>query len=121
MSIKLPAWFKAERKIFKAKSRARRRKAPSPDGTRRPKEVLKKPAKDSQTQAMLDALALAQQNTLDQLAILRQTRGKRQVEAVKIPAHLQQPVTYGGRADDPNSDAGVEVRGDIAPGRIVGE
>jgi hypothetical protein len=57
--------------------------------------------------------------TLDELAILRQTRGQRQVGSVIIPVHLRVPMQMGnsGRADDPNSDAGVETRASIPPGR----
>ena len=53
-----------------------------------PKDVK---AKDVATQIALDGLRSTQQSTLDQLAILRQTRGQREVGEVKIPVHLQQP------------------------------
>jgi hypothetical protein len=51
--------------------------------------------KDVATQIALDGLTSAQQNTRDQLAILRQTRGQRQVGELKIPVHLQTPIDLG--------------------------
>ena len=49
-------------------------------------------AKDVETQIKLDGLTAAQQSTRDQLAILRQTRGQRDVGQLKIPVRLQQPI-----------------------------
>ena len=49
--------------------------------------------KDVATQIALDGLTAAQQSTRDQLAILRQTRGQRDVGQLKIPVHLQQPIS----------------------------
>jgi hypothetical protein len=58
------------------------------DGTRRSKPEPGQ-AKDVATQVALDALGASQQNTLDQLAVLRQTRGQRVVGSLKVPVHLQ--------------------------------
>lgn len=78
------------------------------DGSRRPKpEPIK--AKDIVTQVALDALSAAQHNTLDQLAILRQTRGQRQVGSLKIPPHLS-----GGTIL--LDDSGVQTRATRAGG-----
>ena len=80
----------------------------TPDGTRRAKEVLKRPAKDVATQIALDALGAVQQHTLDELAILRQTRGQRDVGSLKIPANLQTTI--------PLDDSGVQTRAGRAGG-----
>lgn len=64
--------------------------------------------KDVVTQIALDGLRSTQQSTLDQLAILRQTRGQRQVGELKIPAHLQQPIAL--------TDAGVKEKATRAGG-----
>lgn len=56
---------------------------------------------------ILDHLHAVNQNTRDQLSILRKTRGQREVGAVKIPAHLQVP--------DIIDTSGVESRGSLAP------
>lgn len=101
-------------------------------------------------QVQVDALTASQQNTRDQLAILRQTRGQREVGEVKVPPHLRSANTFVlsgsgdpracagcgrglterelsqawqqqyGRAcraciNDPNTDAGIERRGLLAP------
>lgn len=57
--------------------------------------------------------------TLDELAILRQTRGQRNVGELVVPVELRVPVQIGGtgNANDRNSDAGVETRATIPPGR----
>lgn len=65
-------------------------------------------AKDVPTQIALDALTSAQQNTRDQLAILRQTRGQRDVGTLKIPTHLQQAM--------PLVDLGVKEKATRAGG-----
>lgn len=65
-------------------------------------------AKDVATQIALDGLTSAQQNTRDQLAILRQTRGQRDVGQLKIPVHLQQPLML--------VDAGVKEKHSRAGG-----
>ena len=98
----------------------------SPSGMRKAKERLKRPAKDAATQAALDGLLSVQKVTLDELAILRQTRGQREVGSVKVPPHLQAPMILRANpghthrdareqarcpiCQDRNSDAGVETR-----------
>ena len=63
--------------------------------------------KDVATQVALDGLTAAQQNTRDQLAILRQTRGQRDVGQLKIPVHLQAPISLDVDLAKPkNSRAG---------------
>ncbi len=66
--------------------------------------------KDVATQVALDQLVTTQQSTLDQLAILRQTRGQRTVGTLKIPANLQQPVTLNdvGVKEKPSRAGGDE-------------
>ncbi len=49
--------------------------------------------KDVATEIALGSLVAGHQNTRDQLAILRQTRGQRQVGELKIPAHLKTPIS----------------------------
>ena len=105
----------------------RPRTVPAPDGSRRPKGDMMRPAKDVETQVILDSLSVQHQQTLDELAILRKTRGQRDVGALKVPAHLREalPIRPGPaghvHADpreqarcplcaDRNSDAGVETR-----------
>lgn len=90
------------------------RDAPRPsDGTRPAPKVLTGAAINAETAVMLEHVGAVHQNTRDQLAILRQTRGQRQVGALKIPAHLQAPlsITLGGTMGD---DTGVEERGALA-------
>lgn len=65
-------------------------------------------AKDVATQIAVDNLIAGQQNVLDQLAILRQTRGQRDVGSLKIPAHLQHPFEL--------VDAGVKEKNTRAGG-----
>lgn len=65
-------------------------------------------AKDVPTQIAVDSLISTQKNTLDQLAILRQTRGQRDVGQLKVPAHLQQPFSL--------IDAGVQEKNTRAGG-----
>lgn len=57
--------------------------------------------------------------TLDELAILRQTRGQRSVGELVIPVELRAPIQIGSSAnvEDRNSDTGVETRANIPPGR----
>ena len=64
--------------------------------------------KDVVTQIALDGLTATQQTTRDQLAILRQTRGQRQVGELKVPVHLQQPISL--------VDAGVKEKNSRAGG-----
>jgi hypothetical protein len=63
-------------------------------------------AKDVATEIVLGAVS--QQSVRDQLAILRQTRGQREVGTLKVPAHLQQPIVL--------TDAGVKERASRAGG-----
>lgn len=63
-------------------------------------------AKDVATQIAVDGLISAQQNTLDQLAILRQTRGQRDVGQLKIPVNLQQPIILTDQVQEKPSRAG---------------
>ncbi len=79
----------------------------SPDGSRRPKPAPKA-AKDVATQLAVDALVAGQQDTLDQLAILRQTRGQRDVGKLIVPANLRSPF--------PLDDSGVTTRATRAGG-----
>jgi hypothetical protein len=65
-------------------------------------------AKDVATQLAVDALVAGQQGMLDQLAILRQTRGQRDVGSVVIPVHLRAPM--------PLNDDGVQARATRAGG-----
>jgi hypothetical protein len=65
-------------------------------------------AKDVVTEIVLSALTAGQQSVRDQLAILRQTRGQREVGTLKVPAHLQQPIVL--------TDAGVKERASRAGG-----
>jgi hypothetical protein len=117
-------------RLRKQAERARRAPAAAnapADTTRKPAEVVARPA-DPAKAFILDHLQSIQQGTRDQLAILRQTRGQRDVGSVKIPAHLIAPVMVkiaGDSTDpqerervrlDPNAVNGVEVRGDILPG-----
>lgn len=62
--------------------------------------------KDVVTQIALDGLTSAQQSTRDQLAILRKTRGQRDVGQLKIPVHLQQPIILTDIVKERNSRAG---------------
>jgi hypothetical protein len=71
------------------------------DSSRRPKPAPR-PAKDVATQFAVDALVVGQQSTLDQLAILRQTRGQREVGKVIIPVHLRVPISL--------DDGGVQAK-----------
>lgn len=66
--------------------------------------------KDVATQVAVDQLVQGQQGVRNQLAILRQTRGQRDVGALKIPAHLQQPLvlTDGGVQEKPTRAGGDE-------------
>jgi hypothetical protein len=65
------------------------------------------PVKDAATAVMLDHLHAVQSSTLQQLDILRKTRGQREVGSVKIPAHLQVAM--------PMDVSDVEVRSSLAP------
>ena len=65
-------------------------------------------AKDAATQVAVDALVTVQQSTLDQLAILRQTRGQRDVGTLKIPPHLSGQILL--------DDGGVQTRNSRAGG-----
>lgn len=62
--------------------------------------------KDVVTQVQLDHLTSAQQSTRDQLAILRQTRGQRDVGSLKVPMHLQQPIILVDNVKEKPSRAG---------------
>lgn len=64
--------------------------------------------KDVATQIALDSLTSAQDNTRQQLDILRKTRGQRDVGQLKIPVHLQQPFSL--------TDAGVKEKNSRAGG-----
>ena len=71
------------------------------DSSRRPKPASPR-AKDAATQFAVDALVAGQQSTLDQLAILRQTRGQRDVGTLVVPVNLRNPF--------PLDDGGVQAR-----------
>lgn len=66
-----------------------------------PKKNLPQAVKDQ-----FDALSIQAASTRQQLDILRQTRGSRNVGTVKVPPHLQTGDVLDGR--------GVERRGDVA-------
>ena len=121
-------------KSQQVKAQRRRRRSAS-DGTRKPKPITKEELrpKDVATALMVDALKSVQQNTLDQLTILRQTRSQRTVGRLVVPAPLRAAVSLrAARIDhrhrdareeatcpicnNPNSDAGVEMRGQRAGG-----
>jgi len=76
---------------------------------KRPENRIKSDVKpkDAATAVMLDHLNAVQSNTLQQLDILRKTRGQRDVGSVKIPAHLQVAM--------PVDVSDVEVRSSLAP------
>jgi hypothetical protein len=105
-----------------------------------PSTPLKVPEpKTVQGKAVLDAFMASTQSTRDQLAILRQTRGQREVGALIVPPHLRTPdvvrlsargaldpracqtcgrglpagesgPSCGRCINDPNAEAGIEHR-----------
>jgi len=106
----VPAWLKAERKLFERK--ARREAAPKPKRRAKP-EVRVDYGRDAVpadapagVHDALAALSMEHTDVRKQLDILRQTRGQRQVGKLIIPPHL--------RSNEPMSDDGVELRGDVA-------
>jgi hypothetical protein len=63
--------------------------------------------KDAATSLRLQGLSAVHLNTLQQLDVLRRTRGMREVGSVQIPPHLQVGI--------PADVSGVEVRVNLAP------
>lgn len=114
MSFRSRLKERADRIRHERETRGQERQPSNP--TASPLEGVK--VKDAATQVLVDHLAVVQTGVRQRLDILRQTRPMRDVGSLKIPPHLQAPLTIqlGGGADDRNSPSGVEARGVRAGG-----